>query len=43
MMLDISPSPMNINIHKLIPGNYKINVGNFHHGIVEYNIGKADI
>ena len=34
-MLDIYPSPMNINIPKKIPSNANINVNNFHRGIVE--------
>ena len=34
-MLDIFPSPMNINLLKKILGNANTNVGNFHHDIVE--------
>ena len=42
-MLAIYPSPMNINLLKNIPSNVNINVGNFHHDIVEWNSGKSDI
>ena len=38
-MLDVYPSPMNNNPLKNIPSNTNINVGNFHHNIVEYNSG----
>ena len=34
---------MNINPLKKIPNNAKINFGNFHHDIVEYNSAKSDI
>ena len=42
-MLDIYPSPMNIDIPINIPSNANINVVNFHHNIVEYNSEKYDI
>ena len=42
-MLDIYPSPMNINLLKKVPSNANINVWIFHHDIVEYNSGKSGI
>ena len=42
-MLDILPALTNINHSKKIPSKAIINVGNFHHVNVEYNIGKTDI
>ena len=42
-MLDIYPSSMKINLLNKIPINANINVGNFHHDIVEYNSVKSDI
>ena len=42
-MLDIYPSPMNIHLLKKIPSNANINVGSFHHDIVEQNSKEAEI
>ena len=41
-MLDIFLVPININLLKKIPSSANINVGNFHHDIVESNIEKDE-
>ena len=42
-MLAILPAPTNIYLLKYIPSSPNINIGNFDHVVVEYNIGKSDI
>ena len=42
-MLDICPSYLNHILLKRISSNAEINIGHFHHGIVEYNSRKDEI
>ena len=42
-MLCIYPTILNVYLFKNIPSNAKINVGNMHRDIDEYNSGKVEI